>query len=220
MYTPIEIEIMINHPDAWRVTFISAASLGIYLSLIITGFSRIRRHQTIYLGFYLVALSILLLHLSTFIVPISHLSAVLDSANAASLFLIGPFSYQVFGKGATGKRPSILFHLQYLPATLTLVLIQLNTFSLQNWIYLAGLFHTGTYLAFQTWMVFGRGKQWKKVYTGIQILAFSAICMAFASSKPVHLQLVTSICLVILITIIWIRLMRTAITQFINQLYK
>jgi len=219
MYTAIEIENMINHPDAWRITFISAAILGFYLSLIITGFSRIRRHQTIYLGFYLVALSILLLHMSTFIVPISQLSAVLDSASAASLFLIGPFSYQLFGKGAIDNRPSILFHLQYLPAILTLVLIQMNTFSLQNWIYLAGLFHTGSYLAFQSWMVF-RKERWKKVYTGIQILAFSAICIAFASSKSLHLQLVTSICLVILITIIWIRLMRTAITQFINQLYK
>ncbi len=218
MHITNEIEFLIKHPEGWRVLFLSAGLLGIYLSLIINVFLRIRRHQSIFLGFYTAALSLLLLKLSTFVTPIEQISNLLDSAGVAALYLIGPLSFYLFSV-STQSKTSYRLYIQFLPAILAAVLIQLELPSIFHWIYMIGMLHMGTYLLIQSWIIFRKERihYWNSRYTGLQLALYITTSLALATPAWLQDCLIASMSLTILILTIWIRLMHTAIIHYINK---
>jgi len=230
MHNAIEITNLIKHSDEWRIIFLSAGLLGIYLSIIIIGFLSKRKLLSQYLGFYTSALSIFLLQLSTIQVPIEQVSTILDSAGAGALYLIGPLSYHVFSGNTKKNRELYKFCVQFIPAILVSFLIQMKTLSLSPWIYLTGMLHMGVYLLIQSWIMFRKERitsdswqqeeenhNWNKKFTGLQIALYSVSGLALACPIIHQEVFIASICLTILILTIWIRLMHTAIIHYIHK---
>jgi hypothetical protein len=232
MLIAAQIENLIKHPEEWRALFLSAGMLGIYLSFIIIGFLRIRKHQSFFLGFYTAALSLLLLQLSTFTTPIDQISVILESGGVGALFLIGPFSFHLFS-GRVQNRTSYQYYVQLLPAILAAILFQKKALYIFPWIYTAGMLHIGTYLFFQSWQIFRKEevnsnsrqkksgtRNWNKKYTGIQIAVYTLSGLALVSPSLQQDHFIASSGLAILILITWIRLMHTAIKQYIKIIDK
>ena len=86
----------LKNPELWRILFISATLLGIYLSIIITGFQKIRKQHSLKLAAFLVVISALLLQLTGSLGNIQYLTLWLNSIGPTPALLIGPFSHQLY----------------------------------------------------------------------------------------------------------------------------
>jgi hypothetical protein len=223
-----QIQCMLVTDEIWRVYFFSIGLLGIYFSAILIGFVKARDLKNVFLGLYLLSISMLLIHLSSIIYQIDLINEVLKSVAAGSLFLIGPFSYLMFQRD--GKRQTnTLFTIQFIPAVLAMVFVQIIPHS-ESWIYPLGLIHIGCYLFCQSIMVFKKGgtylsggskhkiiqNKWYKNYNLIQVLLFMTICIAYFTCEIVFCYVFASISIVVLILLIWIRLLQSAGIKYLK----
>jgi len=206
-----QIQFLLNRPEFWRIQFISIGLFGIYLSIIIIGSGRIKKQQGILLGLYIAALSTLLLSLSSRIHTLPGLDGTLFTAGLVSLFLAGPFSYHLFFTKGIARRP-LSFFIQFIPALLAIVLSRIDLFA-AFWIYLAGFIHAGSYMAAQALRI--NFSSWRKRYCLAQMASYMVIVIVRIIWPTELNAIISSICLVILILWIWIRLLYTAYLAYL-----
>lgn len=209
----------LKNPELWRVLFISAALLGIYLSIIIAGFQKFRKQHSLKLTAFLIVISMFLLQLTGFLGEIHYLTGILNSIGAASALLIGPFSLQLNNRENRIWR-NWRFYLQLLPFLTAVFLLQVHD-SFTFWIYLAGGVSAGIYLVIQVIKLQMGGfwenlQTWMGRFTLIQLGFFVPVAIAGITCPALCCKMIVSICLSILIVVIWIRLMYTAISLYIK----
>ena len=203
-----------RNPAMWAVVFLSAAVFGIYLAVIILASVRLRQHQSIFLGLYISALSILLFHMSTLIYPLGQIEVISTSLGVASLYLIGPFSFHIHLKKVVEVRTN-LFMIQLIPAMAAGFLINWIT-PISTWVYIVGLVHVGAYLILRGVLINRMKGLWNKQYTIILMAFYVLVVIANISFSKELSNYFTTICLTVLILAIWIRILRTSISQYIN----
>lgn len=210
----IQIQDEFSKSEMWRVVFLSAAVFGIYLSIILIGSRRLRKQHTFILGFFLAAHSFLLLDVSDNIYPIEQLSAVFQSAGIVSLFLLGPLSFHLYDQDDRRKR-LLPFIAQLIPAHLALVVIWTVSFS-HYWIYMAGAIYVGAYLLVRLIMFSGIQGKLNRSYFIIQMVSYVLVGVSFILCPTNTSYHITAISLAALIMLIWIRLLKTSISKYIN----
>lgn len=215
MFELNSIQSLFKNQESWRILFTSIGLLGIYLSFILLIPSKQKNRLRSLLGFYIVSLSFLLIHIISLIYPYKILNGALKSAGQGSLFLIGPFSYHMFhGHGHLFQSPKFL--IQLLPAVVAMFFAQVFP-QLASWIYMAGIVHIGFYMIFQSIFFSSIYGGWNKRYAGIQLVLFVVTSLTCITCPRLVCNYFTSISLSILILAIWIRLLHNAYSNYLKS---
>lgn len=229
MYHLNQIDPLILPPDILRLFYIAVGILGLYLSLIIIISDRARSPRRIFLGLYLVSLSILLLHVVSLLQPIKFLTGTIQLTGILSLFLVGPFSFWVFHRDEQ-KWSSQRVIVHCIPAGIFTTLF-LATEGDSFWIYMTGLLQAGIYIMI-LWIVQfrtgskSRGEQpdsplvngiKNKRYTSLLLVVYTSIGISCISGNRMLISLISSVGLSLLILWIWIRLLYTAYLSYLTN---
>jgi hypothetical protein len=208
MFSILSIQNNHSYPSFWKVLFLAAAGLGIYLLLIISGNSRLRNQQGVLLGLYTAGLSLLLLNLTTEIYPLQVPGRFIQYAGLFALYIMAPVSCLI-QKNQHVQAQGVRKVCHLLPA-FSVTIYCLVDQSYISWLYRAGAIYTGGYLSAQVIQVCKASPgqlNWKKIFTIHQAGVYTIICVSYFT---IHFSLVSSISLSFLILVVWIRLLRTA----------
>ena len=199
--------------------FISAAILGIYLSIIILVSAKLRGTRGVQLGLFTALISILLLSIMVSAENFRIINQIVQLLGVVALFAVGPVSFSLFTVKDNLNNTYLIFA-SVLPALISGILsIVLN--STLIWLFVAGIIYTGFWLLLQSIGLFRSNlpadwyrllipvgiKTWNIRYTLLQLLTYLVICISFATD---HSSSIISGVVAILILLIWIRMLRSA----------
>ena len=203
-----------RNPEIWRMVFLSFSCFGMYLAGIILFFARFKRQYSIFLGLFIAVLAILLFHVTMLFHPMDQFTRLSAPPGMTSLFLIGPFSFYVHMRKVL-KLKYTWFLIQLIPAMLAGILSWISSVN-PTWILLAGLGHVGIYLLLRQCLQMRTNQAWNKRLIVVQGALFTTVLIAVISCSAPLGYYVVAICLTVLIVLIWIRLLRTSIANYIN----
>lgn len=208
------IQYEFRNPEIWRMLFLSFSFFGMYLAAIILFSVRIKRQHSVFLGFFLTVLAILLFHMTMQIHPLEQYEVLSYSLGMTSLFLIGPFSFHVhIRKVQKLKNPWLV--IQLIPAMVAGLLSWLTSVN-TTWILLAGIVHIGMYLLVRQCLHTRIHEAWNKRLILVQGALYTTVLTAVILCSAPLSYYIAAICLMVLILLIWIRLLRTSIAKYIN----
>jgi hypothetical protein len=229
MCSLIQIQHASLYHGFWSIFFISIGILGLYLAIILISGKGFRGRPTLFLGLYTGTLAVLLMYLSSELHSFGLTDSLLEIAGVASLFLVGPFSIRLVHYNKKWRRR--IFEVLHLVPAIVLSGCTMADWIPLTWLYPAGLIHIGLYLAVQATRLIryygSRGAnhqqgmhingRWCKRYTTVQIVSLIGVFLAIVTGNPSLPIFLSSLCLSILILLIWIRLLRTAYQAYITK---
>lgn len=208
------IQFEFRNPEIWRMVFLSISFFGMYLAGIILFSARIKKKHSVFLGLFLTALAILLFHMTMLIHPLEEYEVLSSSLGMASLFLVGPFSFHVHMRKVLKLKKTRLL-IQLIPAVVA-GLLSWKTAVNPNWILLAGLVHVGLYLMVRQCLHARIHEAWNKRLILAQSGLYTTVLIAVIFCSAPLSYYSAAICLMVLIVLIWVRLLRTSIANYIN----